>query len=157
MATIVTFTGSEQHSSYGARGIVYVVEPLKNPSEQVIYQSPVATLLDQEWLEVQNGKWVTSKYEVPDGTLLRLQSMATRKGMPYSGGSAYLLVNSYFAQVKAEGDGYKDRIGSVSGPLQELSFEELSHLGISIPAKYKHYYRNKVVVSSLKKEKPAEE
>lgn len=149
---ISTYTGSEWHTSYGAKGHVFVVD-LETKQETPIYESPTATLVDQDWYDVQggkHGKWCQAEYEVPEGTILKLFAIATWRGRPNGGGGAYLRVDAQAPEATAEGEGYGARAGSITGPITMLSLDEVAQNGIVIPAEYKKYYRKNGVTIQQK-------
>lgn len=158
MPEITTYTGSEWHTSYGAKGHVFVVNP-ETKQETPIYEAKsVATLVDQDWYDVmsgKHGKWCEAKYEIPDGTILKLFSISTWRGRPNGGGGAYLKVDSsLLGESIAQGDGYGGNVGSIMGRVSMLTSEEIAALGIAIPAEYKRYYREgKVTITACEKAK----
>ena len=144
MATIRTFTGSEWHTSYGAKAQVFV-----GKEETPIYQSPEAKLLDQEWTDIQrgkHGKWVEATYEVPDGTIVKLFAISTWRGRPNGGGSAFFIVDESAPAIIAQGDGYSGRVGTLEGPLHLISLDDLAEHGIEVDPKYRRYYKDKITV-----------
>lgn len=151
---ITTYTGSEWHTSYGAKGHVFVVD-LETKRETPIYESSIAKLVDQDWYDVQggkHGKWCEATYQVPEGTILKLFAISTWRGRPNGGGGAYLRIDASQPTATAEGDGYGERAGSVTGQMVMLSLDEIVQLGITIPAEYKRYYRNNGVSLTVKEQ-----
>lgn len=139
---IGTFTGSEWHSSYGASGMVFVIE---DGQETPIYQSKVAVLVEDEWTEIEprgHGKWCKAIYRVPNGTLLRLYAMATHKGVPDGGGSAYFIADKNMPRIGADGQGYLDRIGTLYGRLRRIPFAEFANYGLNVRPSWRKYYRD---------------
>jgi hypothetical protein len=150
MATIKTQTGSEWHSSYGAKGYVFVVQ---HGQEAHIYQSQAARLIEQEWQNVDSrgvhGKWCAASYEIADGTVLKLFATGTRHDRTDEGGAAFFVVDSMAPVVAATGGTYAGRGGSIEGPIRRLSLEEVAALGIAIDPRYKKLYQGGITVAVL--------
>jgi hypothetical protein len=144
---ITTYTGSEWHSSYGAKGHVFVFNS-RTKQETLIFTAPGIEKIDEEWTNVQegtHGRWCESTWEVPNGAIIKVFSISTRKDVPYGGGSAYLIVDETQPEMIAVGDGYQGNAGSARGPLALIPFDEIeSRLGIKIDPKHKKYFRDKV-------------
>lgn len=143
MIGITTVTGSESHTTFGAKGQVFVVE---NGTETPIYQSRIARLISTEWEEVgrkgTHGKWATSEYLVPDGMILKLFAVHTAGAHIDEGGSAFFRVDVSQESRKATGGMYaQERGGSIYGPMVRLSLEEVEAMGIKIDPKYRRYYK----------------
>ena len=152
---IGTFTGSEWHSNYGASGMVFVV---RNGQETPIYQSNLAILIENEWTEIEprgHGKWCKAIYHVPHGTLLRLYSISTHKGVPDGGGSAYLLVDRNAPTVRASGEGYQNRMGAVYGRLKRIAFAEFALHGLDVRPTWRKYYRDDKINVALMEDEHA--
>lgn len=139
MATIKTMTGSEWHSSYGAKGMVFVV---KEGQEIPVYQAFVPE--EQEWTDVQrgkHGKWCETEYEIPEGTILKLFAIQTWRNTPNGGGGAYFVVDSKAQEITAAGEGYGEHVGSLSGTLRHIPYEEAKKQSL-INKKYAQYYKD---------------
>lgn len=142
MNIIKTVTGSEWHTSHGAKGYVFVVGD--DGAETHIHQSPHAKLVEQDWREVgrNHGKWCHSEYEIDDGVVVKLFAISTYRGRPNEGGGAYFVVDSTAPSVSASGGSYSGRGGMLLGSLRQIPFDELAERGIVIDPKQKKYYRS---------------
>lgn len=151
---VIATTGRETHSRWGAVGQVYVVTPRTDPaeielSETPIYQSKLVEQVDQDW--DSNGKfaWCQGEYKVAAGTILRLYSVALRRGIIQGGGCVFLKVVEGAPQVRAFGQGYQGRVGWVQGPLVPILQDDWAAFGLVVQAKYKRYYRNRIEFATV--------
>ena len=146
---IEAVTGSEWHTSHGAKGFVFVVS---DGQEQHIHESKQVTKLDIDWTNVQNGKhgrWATTLYEVPPGTILKLFAIATYRGRPNGGGGGYFIVDPSVPEIQATGGDYSGRGGSLCGHLQPIPLDDLPQYGINVTADHRRYYKDKLGIRQL--------
>jgi hypothetical protein len=144
MGTIKIFTGQEWHSSYGAKGYVFWLDPETLKEVPIHLAKEVATLVETDWTDIgggKHGKWCEATYEVRDGTILKLFAISTRGDVPDGGGGAFVRIDETAPCAILSGDGYQDRYGSITAPMKLLSLEEVIAMGVTIDPRYKRYYK----------------
>lgn len=148
---IQTKTGQEWHTSYGAKGYVFVVG--EDGKEKHIHEAPQARKTDIDWQEVQrgkHGKWAITTYEIPEGTILKLFAVGTWRNKVNEGGSQYFVVDSTAPYIQATGGDYDGRGGRLRGNVRPLSLEDVADMGIEIPADFKRYYKpGKIAIQEM--------